>query len=559
MVRFLSIILLLISHSLFSAPPEVRVSLGEEGATEGRPITVHIIISCDRGVEVDSDSFEISGNKLDVSLSHTRSQSSITIINGVKESKDEVITYFTSRIPAKKEGNYVLDPISVKVGDKRISSPSLTYQVYKVTRNTNLLLSSFMDFSGPVFPGQTVTVGYKISINRSLGPIEWTDQDFPLLNLEAFKPKGEVSVSESLNGRYAVKTISQKVQAIKPGSYTLEPGFISGREFRQDFFGQRSYGDILAAKSENLTIELLPFPDEGKPASFNGIIGNFSVKEELVGKSELLLGDKLVLKLEIYGDEHFEDVELPAFHLLPEFKMNFRFNNFLADSQVRDDRKVFIIEMRPINQEVKEIPPISFAFFDPEKQQYIETSTKAIPIKVLASQGGRVEEENVINLEKPVASQAVPKEKSKGFDIFKNLPLSNKTFYDSWSYEFCLKLLILVVALFFTEKFLLNMWNKGSFLPKRYQSEKMLKEAFSYTEDFTVFFALLEKALILRLFEMGHINSNDVSIMDLDDQGTEGKIKEFFKEIDALRYSGKVFEMEKEWLSKSQELYRSIK
>ncbi|NCF71482.1 MAG: hypothetical protein GWP59_07260 [Chlamydiales bacterium] len=559
MVRLLSIILLLISHSLFSAPSEVRVSLGEEGATEDRPITVHIIVSCDRGLEVDADSFEISGNKLDVSLSHTRSQSSITIINGVKESKDEIITYFTTKIPAKKEGNYVLDPISVKVGDKRISSPSLTYQVYKVVRNTNLLLSSFMDFSGPVFPGQTVTVGYKISINRSLGPIEWTDQDFPLLNLEAFKPRGEVSVSESLNGRYAVKTISQKMQAVKPGTYVLDPGFISGREFRQDFFGQRSYGDILAAKSESLTIELLPFPDEGKPSSFNGIIGNFSVKEELVGKSELLLGDKLVLKLEIYGDEHFADVELPEFHLLPEFKTNFRFNNFLADSQVRDDRKVFIIEMRPISQEVKEIPSISFTFFNPEKQQYIETKTKAIPIKVLLPEGTLLEEENAVHVEQPIAPQMVPQGKSKGFDIFKNLPLSNKTFYDSWSYEFCVKLLLLFLGLYFVEKFFLNMWHKGVLFPKPNHSEKMLKEAFTHTEDFTVFFALLEKALILRLFEKGYISSNDVSIMDLDDQGIEGKLKAFFKEIDALRYSGKVFEMEKEWLSKSQELYRSIK
>jgi hypothetical protein len=559
MVRSFLFLFLLCFQGLFSSVPEIDVSLGDSGAIEGRPISLHVIVSRDRNAELDFDSFKLDNQSIEAQFSHNQTHSSIRIINGVRESKDLLISSFTVDLPEKSKGNYILSPIFAKIDGVYHSSPKLTYQVREVTKDANLTIEAFVKGSGNLFPGQVVTVGYTVLMEKKLEHIEWSSQDFPLFKLESFRALGEVKVEESINGPYLVKIFFQKMQAVKPGNYSVPGAFISGTEFRQDFFGRRSYGTKIAAKSNTLDFSVLPFPDENRPEGFNGVIGNFLVKAELVGNNELLLGDKLILKIEVFGDENFSDVKLPEFHRDPRFKELFRFNDFLADSQERDNKKVFIIEMRPVHKNVDKIPSVDFVFFDPIAQKYNTVSTQEIPIKVNSLSGSLEQEEKnrVLEEEEPLVARVEPL--SNRIEIFGNLALIRKVKEDySLSYETSLRILFLFLFLYFLQIFVLQLW-KTRLGNKKGKADDSLKEALSHDNDFTLFFALMEKVLVLRLFEKGHIATDEISIMDLGNTEVQKEIKKFFGKVDVLRYSGKTFELDKLLVEEVKKLYRSIK
>ncbi len=154
---------------------------------------------------------------------------------------------------------------------------------------------------------------------------------------------------------------------------TLRYGYAT--EFEEDFVSGRVPKDpkqeVVAGAA--LTLRVLPLPDEGRPPEFNGAVGRFTVSAK-ASRTSLAVGDPLTLWLKIKGDGNVQgpDLELPGFHRLGIVHKDLV--GYQADCH-----------LKLLSADVKEIPAIPFAFFDPGPPAgYRVVHTDPIPLEVRA-------------------------------------------------------------------------------------------------------------------------------------------------------------------------------
>ncbi len=144
-------------------------------------------------------------------------------------------------------------------------------------------------------------------------------------------------------------------------------------EFDEDFVTGRVAKDprqeVVAGAP--LTLRILPLPEEGRPPEFKDAVGRFTVSAE-ASRTSLAVGETLVLKLKIKGNGNVSgpDLQLPGFHLLGIIHKDVV--GYVAD-----------YHLKLLSADVKEIPAIPFAFFDPGPPAgYRVVRTDPIPIEV---------------------------------------------------------------------------------------------------------------------------------------------------------------------------------
>ena len=174
------------------------------------------------------------------------------------------------------------------------------------------------------------------------------------------------------------------MEAVKPGSYKFDRANIQGYVYRNDPFGGHIYlQPMLSAETPPMTITVLPFPEKGKPASFNGAIGPFSnFSAALLSSSSISVGDKIVLKIEISGQGQAANAPLPDLCCQPGFSGVFQLSDLPPVEKVSGNKKTFTVEMRPLIADIKSLPPIEFSYFIPASKTYGVLHSQAIPIAV---------------------------------------------------------------------------------------------------------------------------------------------------------------------------------
>lgn len=155
-------------------------------------------------------------------------------------------------------------------------------------------------------------------------------------------------------------------------------------DFFGDPFGRGETIDYLA-KSNTTRIEVLSLPDNGKPESFKGAVGNFDFNAFL-DKNETITNEPISLKLRISGRGNIKLLEMPSIELPTGFekydpKINEQINRSVTISGVKEAEYLFV----PRIAGTREIKPIEFTFFDPAKKSY--TTLKSQPFKINIEQG----------------------------------------------------------------------------------------------------------------------------------------------------------------------------
>jgi len=152
------------------------------------------------------------------------------------------------------------------------------------------------------------------------------------------------------------------------------------------FFNTLAYRDIpVHLKSAPVKINVTPLPDKGKPADYSGAVGNFSISAK-INKTELSTDDAANLTLNITGSGNLKLIEVP--------KLNLPNGLDTYDPQVIDTitgRSTTISGSKIINYTITphtpgdyEIPAIPFSYYNPEKGEYVSSSTQPIKIHVTA-------------------------------------------------------------------------------------------------------------------------------------------------------------------------------
>jgi hypothetical protein len=153
-----------------------------------------------------------------------------------------------------------------------------------------------------------------------------------------------------------------------------------------------------------LNIEVLPLSQEGKPADFYGLVGNYTITAS-ANPTQVNVGDPITLTINIGGAKFLKPVQWPKLEAIPAMSDNFKIPSEKADGQIKDGGKVFTQTIRANNDKVTEIPAIPLTFFDADKGRYVTIASKPIPLKVSPTKvvtGADVETQQLVSVNKEI-------------------------------------------------------------------------------------------------------------------------------------------------------------
>src|SRR5206468_5742152 len=138
----------------------------------------------------------------------------------------------------------------------------------------------------------------------------------------------------------------------------------------------------ISLTADALTIEVRPLPTNNVPADFNGAVGNYSLNLAL-STNAVTVGDPITLTVQIGGQGPIESLTLSSLDRWRDFKVYPPITKVETTDQFGlGGIKTFEQAIIPENADTKELPPVTFSFFDPEQKSYRTVTHPATPIIV---------------------------------------------------------------------------------------------------------------------------------------------------------------------------------
>ena len=345
-------------------------------------------------------------------LSGPNTSTNIQFINGAMSSSNT----YTFYLRPQKEGKFSIPEATLETENETISSNTIEITVVKGTSTPqtqqqspksrkdedllgeNLYLKAFVDKS-TVYQNQQILVEYKLYFRVDVR--SYNIEKLPTNTgfwMEEFKLPSQPRVgNEIINGiNYRVATL-RKVALFptRSGEISIEPMTISldavvkqkrrSRSIFDDFFDD-PFGRTVktSVSSQSLNIKVKPLPQTGRPADFEGVVGQYNMALN-ADKKELKANEAVSLKLSLRGDGNIKLLKAPKINLPadmeiyePKEKTNISRNN----NKISGSKEIEYIVVPRFKGEYK-INPVSFSYFDPIKSQYRTLKTDPIVLSIL--------------------------------------------------------------------------------------------------------------------------------------------------------------------------------
>jgi hypothetical protein len=180
--------------------------------------------------------------------------------------------------------------------------------------------------------------------------------------------------------RYTILEIARSCLPTRAGTLTLAAPrlrFAYATQFREDFLDGRVPTDRrdTTVYGEPLTLEIRELPREGRPESFTGAVGRFTVRAQASPRT-LQAGTVMKLRLGIEGEGNLERFGTPRLDGLDGFHVY----GMIDDRGARG--RTITYDLAPLSAEATEVPAIPFAFFDPDAKAYRTVRTQPLPLTV---------------------------------------------------------------------------------------------------------------------------------------------------------------------------------
>ena len=159
-----------------------------------------------------------------------------------------------------------------------------------------------------------------------------------------------------------------------------------------DFFNDPFFNTVqnvnYNAKSNTIKLHVNSLPQQNVPKSFNGAVGNYSLTSQ-ISAINTKANDPVTLKININGNGNIQLLNMPEINLPAGFD---KYDPKISEQINRTGRingsKTFEYLIVPRNPGKKEIPPIQFSYYNPEKRSYVTLSTPAYALDVQPGTGG---------------------------------------------------------------------------------------------------------------------------------------------------------------------------
>ncbi len=350
---------------------------------------------------------------------------SYQFING-KVSQSFQITY-TYYVQAAKEGSYTIPPARVTVDGKSFESNSLSISVTQgsapapsgtqtqpqrqasgnqgTVNKDDVFIRAVVDKSR-VYQGEQAIITYKIYTTVPVSQYQVSKlSSFPGFWYKNLMDDNEPlkQYTEVVNGKEYVVADLRKIAlyAQRSGEIRIEPMEVEclvqvrverarSRDpffdsFFNDPFFNRNYQNVqMNLQSNAVSIDVRPLPSEGKPVSFSGAVGNFSLSAD-IDRTELKTNEPITLKISITGKGNIELIDPPQIIFPPDFetydpKIT---SNLTRNAAGISGTRTFEYLVIPRNPGEFQIRPVDFSYFDPARQAYQTLTTPLYSINVL--------------------------------------------------------------------------------------------------------------------------------------------------------------------------------
>lgn len=337
---------------------------------------------------------------------YSRGQSqNYSIING-QTSQSLTLNY---AIAPKKTGKFTIPPVTLDYNGKTYQTSPIELEVTasaasaaaqagsaSAGQKKNLAVAASVDKS-TVYVNQQVVFSFKFYRNINL----MSNPEYYLPNFNGFWPEQTTlkNYHTSLDGQqYLCHEWSTVLFPSKTGSLVIGPGTLKvgiedvsqnndpfGDDFFRNFFGG---GRVVQLQSKQVSLTVLPLPDEGKPRDFNGAVGQYNISAS-VDRSNITTSEAVSLSVTVSGTGNLKTVLEPKYTIPADFRKYETVSslNTSIENGVLKGSKTFKTVLVPQTPGRKTIPPVSLSYFDPVQKRYRTETTKEIVLNVKQGAG----------------------------------------------------------------------------------------------------------------------------------------------------------------------------
>ncbi|WP_081208363.1 BatD family protein [Salegentibacter sediminis] len=418
------------------------------------------------------------------------------------------------------ETTYKTSPVDIEV-TAAVEKPTDGNDA-EIVAAENLHLIAEVSKADP-YLNEAVTVVYKLYVSPNISVSDWREVDSP--NFTDFWSQNiDIRELRVENGEYKgepyryVELRKSILYPQKTGELEIEPLTLSisvdvpGE--RRDLFGRRLYKTInKTVSSSTRTLDVKPLPEEGKPLSFTGAVGNFSFDVK-ASKTELDASESLQATVEVKGNGNLNLFELPVLELPsslevydPERSENVNVSLRGQEGTISENYTIV-----PTQKGKYPIKPVNFSYFNPKTESYHSLSSEEILIDVKRGPAAS----SIAGRQGGSKAVALPSDQFRYIKLKPNLkPIEQSSFFNSpvfWG-SLALPIIAIPLLIFFGRKRLeIAGDEKGKRIKKADRlARKYLSEAKKKLGDQKEFYEALERSLHNYLKAKLHIQTAEMS------------------------------------------------
>lgn len=432
--------LLLLAPLLVSATPgradvSVRATVSPQHAQVGEPLTLSIEISGAQNVPAAA-----LGNIDGFDIQYVGPSTQISIVNGQMNAS---VQHRYSLLPMR-QGHFTLGPFSIDYQGKRYQTAAIGVDIVGAGQppaqgQAPLGQAPAHADAAQQAAGNSGALRLRLSAARPelylheklpvdvtlyVGPIRVADVQFPALpadGLSVDKFPQPSQHQETIDGQtFQVVHFQTTVIPLRAGSLTVGPAALQlnvlnrrrDQAFNDTFFDRFFQDDPFAQRrplelhSDPLTLNVLPLPDQGKPAGFSGAVGTFTM-QVTAGPTELTAGDPVTVHMTLNGSGNLADAGAPELSSADGFR-TYEPHAAKTEGDSANVNKSYEQVLIPNDATVQAIPAVRFSYFDPQQRRYQTLESQSIALVVRPPKSAPQAEVVVGGV---AASHAAPEEK----------------------------------------------------------------------------------------------------------------------------------------------------
>jgi|GEM_PF-4595363 hypothetical protein len=176
---------------------------------------------------------------------------------------------------------------------------------------------------------------------------------------------------ETIDGlRYISQDFKTLLYPIAPGNFKIGSAVLTAQI---DPFTQP-----ITISTEPINLNILALPANGKPADFSGAVGNYQLSAA-IGDNKIERGKPFTIIAKVFGAGNLETVSEPKMELGSEFK------KLSSQTTKGKQTKTFKMIILPLKEGSFVIKPLTFSYFKPDQNRYVELKSQPFNLKVLSS------------------------------------------------------------------------------------------------------------------------------------------------------------------------------